>query len=62
MATLPPYCIADFNGLNGLSFQDLIDFLDAYFSGSSRVDVDGVSGVDLRDLFTFLGAYFTGCR
>lgn len=54
-------CIADFNGIDGVSLDDLFNFLAAYFAGDPSADVNGIDGVTLQDLFDFLAAYFAGC-
>jgi len=59
METIP--CAADFNGANGLTLQDLFDFLDAYFRNDVRADYNGAGGVDIQDVWDYLGGYFVGC-
>ncbi len=60
-------CLADFDGINGVTVADLFDFLDAWFAQygvcttSCSADVDGLNNVDVGDLFTFLDAWFAGC-
>jgi hypothetical protein len=54
-------CQGDFNGVGGVTVQDIFDFLAAYFAGSPAADVNGVGGVTVQDIFDFLGAYFTVC-
>lgn len=54
-------CRADFNGVGGVTVQDVFDFLSAYFNGSVTADFNGVGGVSLQDIFDFLVAYFAGC-
>ena len=58
--TTPP-CRADFNGANGVSVQDIFDFLAAWFNNSPSADFNGVNGVTVQDIFDFLGAWFAGC-
>lgn len=58
----PAPCPADFNGVGGLTVQDIFDFLAAYFSGAASADFNGVGGVTVQDIFDFLAAYFAGCR
>jgi hypothetical protein len=53
-------CVADFNGVGGVSVQDVFDFLAAYFAGDPRADVNG-GGLSVQDVFDFLGVYFVGC-
>jgi hypothetical protein len=57
----PPACAADFNGVGGVTVQDLFDFLAPWFTLDPRADFDGAGGVTLQDLLDFLGAYFAGC-
>jgi hypothetical protein len=54
-------CIADFNGANGVTVQDIFDFLQAWFANDPRADVNGQGGVGVQDIFDFLSAWFTGC-
>jgi Zn-dependent metalloprotease len=61
--TVPPPlpCPADFNGVGGITVQDIFDFLGAWFAGSPTADFNGVNGVSVQDIFDFLGAWFAGC-
>jgi hypothetical protein len=54
-------CRADFNGVNGLTVQDLFDFLAGYFGGDARTDFNGSGSISVQDIFDFLAAFFTGC-
>jgi subtilisin-like proprotein convertase family protein len=54
-------CLADFNGQDGLTIQDIFDYLNAWFSGDPSADVDGVSGLAVSDIFSFLNRWFGGC-
>lgn len=54
----PPVCPADFNGVGGVTVQDIFDFLAAYFVPDPRADFNGVGGISVQDIFDFLGAYF----
>ncbi len=56
-----PGCIGDFNNLNGLTIQDIFDFLSAWFAGDPRADFDGQGGPQIADIFAFLTAWFAGC-
>lgn len=58
---LPPACRADFNGVGGLTVQDIFDFLSAYFAGLPSADFNNGGGVTVQDIFDFLNAYFAGC-
>jgi hypothetical protein len=53
-------CIANFNGVNGITVQDIFDFLAAYFAGDHDADLNG-NGLGVQDIFDFLAAYFAGC-
>ena len=56
------FCQADFNGVGGLTVQDVFDFLAAFFAMDPRADFNGVGGVTVQDVFDFLTAWFTGCE
>jgi len=55
-----PCCKADVNQDGFVTVQDVFDFLNAYFTGSTQADING-GGVSLQDVFDFLLAYFRGC-
>ncbi|MFN7021916.1 MAG: choice-of-anchor tandem repeat NxxGxxAF-containing protein [Phycisphaerales bacterium] len=57
-AMTPPRNIADFNGSGVVSQQDLYDFLNSYFAGSSAADTDESASITVQDLFLFLHHYF----
>ena len=54
-------CAADFNRSGAVTIDDLLGFLQAWFSGATSADLDGVLGVSVEDLFAFLGAWPVGC-
>lgn len=54
-------CIADFNGVGGVSIDDLFLYLNAWFIGAPAADINNAGGVSIDDLFLFLNAWFTGC-
>jgi len=66
-----PACRANFNGVNGVTVQDIFDFLGAWFAGCTAggagacqygsADFNGVSGLTVQDIFDFLSAWFAGC-
>ncbi len=58
---LPNLCPADFNGVNGVTVQDIFDFLTAWLAGSPSADFNGVNGVTVQDIFDFLTAWLAGC-
>ncbi len=53
-------CKANFDGVGGVSVQDIFAFLNAWFASEPATDLDG-NGVDVQDIFTFLNAWFAGC-
>jgi hypothetical protein len=53
-------CRANFNGANGLSAQDIFDYLAAWFAADPRADFGG-DGLSVQDIFDFLTAWFNGC-
>jgi hypothetical protein len=53
-------CRANFNQVNALEVQDIFDFLNAWFAGSSTADFNG-GGLAVQDIFDFLNAWFAGC-
>ncbi len=54
-------CPADFNGVNGVTVQDIFDFLTAWLAGSPSADFNHVNGVTVQDIFDFLTAWLAGC-
>jgi len=57
----PNPCPADYNGLNGVTVQDLFDFLGGFFANAPAADFNNSGDVTVQDLFDFLAAYFTAC-
>ncbi len=57
----PPPCAADFNHADGLTVQDIFDFLAAWFAGTPTADFNHISGLNVQDIFDFLAAWFAGC-
>ena len=55
-------CPADFNGVGGVSVQDIFDFLAAWFAGNSAADFNSSGAVTVQDIFDFLAAWFAGCN
>lgn len=55
------FCVADFNCVDGISVQDIFDFLGSWFAGSERANVNPGSGLGTQDIFDFLNAWFAGC-
>ena len=54
-------CKANYNGTNGVSVQDLFDFLAGWFNNSPAADINGVNGVTVQDIFDFMALWFAGC-
>lgn len=54
-------CPANFNGVDGVTIQDVFEFLDAFGAGSMSADVNGDGDVGISDVSLFLDAYFAGC-
>lgn len=54
-------CPADFNGVGGVSVQDIFDFLAAWFEGGESADFNGAGGVSVQDIFDFLQSWFSPC-
>ncbi|MBY0310913.1 MAG: hypothetical protein K2W85_02470 [Phycisphaerales bacterium] len=59
--SLPPACMADFDGSGTRTSGDIFVFLNAWFASDPRADVDGVGGVAIADVFFFINAWFVGC-
>ena len=54
-------CPANYNGLNGVTVQDIFDFLAGFFASDPRADFDHIGGITVQDIFRFLAAWFAGC-
>ncbi len=54
-------CPADFNGVGGVTVQDIFDYLEAWFANNPLANFNGVDGVTVQDIFDFLTAWFGGC-
>jgi hypothetical protein len=61
-------CPADFNQMNGVTVQDIFDFLTDWSSQSTggsvilaSADFNGAGGVTVQDIFDFLQAWSAGC-
>lgn len=55
-----PCCLADFNQVGGLTVQDILDFLNAYFNADLGADYNGSGTLTTEDIFGFLAAYLSG--
>ncbi len=58
---LPPTCPCDFNGVNGVTVQDIFDFLTAWLAGNASADFNHAHGVTVQDIFDFLTCWLAGC-
>lgn len=54
-------CNADFNGIGGVSTQDMFDYVAAWFSADPRADLNCNGSVTVQDVFDFVSVWFTGC-
>ncbi len=54
-------CPADFNHANGVTVQDIFDFLTAWLAGNTSADFNHINGVTVQDIFDFLTAWLAGC-
>lgn len=54
-------CVANINGVGGLTVQDLFDFLALYFAGDLTADVNANGVLTVQDIFDYLALYFAGC-
>ncbi len=54
-------CPANFNRVNGLSPQDIFDFLNAWFALDPRTDFNHVNNINTQDIFDFVAAWYLGC-
>ncbi len=62
-STIAPCCYADYNKVNGISVQDIFDFLGDWFSGNpfAAPGTNGTSGsLAVQNVFDFLAAWFSG--
>lgn len=57
----PGHCAPDFNCDARANFQDVFDFVAAWFAASPTADFNGASGVSVQDIFDYLAAWFVGC-
>jgi hypothetical protein len=57
----PPTCPADYNGQDGVTVQDIFDFLAQWNIGHPSTNFNGQDGVTVQDIFDFLAAWNAGC-
>jgi hypothetical protein len=55
-----PLHSVDFDGVGGLTVQDIFAYLNAWFASDPRADFNG-GGLAAQDIFDFLNAWFAGC-
>lgn len=53
-------CPVNFDGVDGVTINDVFAFLNAWFANDAAADFNG-GGVAVQDIFDFLNAWFTGC-
>lgn len=54
-------CAGDFNGVGGATYDDLLDYLSAWFRGHPAAERDGLAPLTDKDIFEFLGDWLGGC-
>lgn len=54
-------CFADFNLDGGVNSSDLLQFQNAFISGSLRADIDGDGNITTNDYNLFMSHYAAGC-
>jgi hypothetical protein len=59
--TCVPPCLADFNREDGVTLQDIFDFIGGFFGQDPAADINRSGSVTVQDIFDFLAAYFAGC-
>jgi hypothetical protein len=58
-----PCCHADYNKINGISVQDIFDFLSDWFASNPYANVGGTGApgpLSVQNIFDFLGDWFAG--
>ena len=59
-----PCCYADYNKVNGTTIQDIFDYINDWFSGSSFTYIGGDGtphAIVVQNIFDYLNAWFAGC-
>ncbi len=59
--TVPPSCVADWNGDGVLDFFDILGFLDDFSLGNPEADINGDGVIDFFDIQEFLQLFAAGC-
>jgi hypothetical protein len=55
-----PCCRADFNKVDGITIQDIFDYLNAWFEGSAFTHLATPGAATIQDIFDFLNLWFAG--
>ncbi len=55
-------CRADFNGVDGLNYLDMVDYMIAWFARHPAAEIDAAPGIDEKDIFVFLAIWLAGCE
>jgi hypothetical protein len=56
-----PCCPANFNGVGGVTVQDILDFITAWFAADTRTDFNHDGVLAPIDLLDFLTRWMSGC-
>jgi hypothetical protein len=57
----PCICLADYDGVNGPTVQDIFAFISDWFAGQPKTDINYDGTLSLQDIFDFLTLWFHGC-
>jgi hypothetical protein len=62
-SAVTPCCHADYNKINGVTTQDIFDFLNDWFGGlpTTATGTDGTVNPTIQHIFDFLNGWFAGC-
>ncbi len=63
-STTMPCCHADYNKTSGVTVQDIFDFINDWFAGSSFTSIGGDGSPQplvVQNIFDYLNAWFAGC-
>jgi hypothetical protein len=55
-------CPSNFNGNDGVTVQDIFDYLFAWTERDPAADFNHLDGVTVQDIFDFLAAWSDGCQ
>jgi hypothetical protein len=59
--TGPAVCSADVNSRDGVSIQDVFDYVRIWMDGHPAADADRDQHLSVQDIFTYLSIWFAGC-